>query len=349
MFHYRSRAEELINFSNHAFYGGKLKTVPNKRDLSKTPPIKRVFVENGNWRNRANHEEALEVVKLIKEILKTRKNNETIGVITFNITQKDTIEDLLEVEMLKNPEFNIQLTAEQNRTIDEEDISLFVKNIENVQGDERDIIIFSTGYAKDERGRLASRFGSLSQDGGENRLNVAISRAKKQVYVVTSFEPEELNVETVKNRGPKLFKQYLQYARYVSKGELEQAKTFLSEISKVTGVQNGDHFDSDFEIEVCDAVRDMGYTVLTQVGASGYKIDLVVYDDKTSRYVLGIECDGATYHSSKSAKENDIYRQKFLESRGWKIFRIWSTDWWADRKKILSDLDKVLKSELKLN
>lgn len=347
MFHYRSRAEELINFSNHAFYGGKLKTVPNQHDLSKSPPIKRVFVENGNWLNRANHEEALEVVKLIKEILKTRKENETIGVITFNITQKDAIEDLLEVEMLKNPEFNIQLTAEQNRTDEEEDISLFVKNIENVQGDERDIIIFSTGYAKDENGRLARRFGSLSQDGGENRLNVAISRAKKQIYVVTSFEPEELNVENVKNRGPKLFKQYLQYIRLVSNGQLSQAKTFLGEISKVTSVQEGDHFDSDFEIEVCDAIRDMGYTVLTQVGASGYKIDLVVYDERTSRYVLGIECDGATYHSSKSAKENDIYRQKFLESRGWKIFRIWSTDWWSNRGNVLSELDRVLKLELK--
>lgn len=346
MFHYRSKAEELINFSNYAFYGGRLKTVPNKHDLSKNPPIKRILVKNGSWYKQANEEEAIKVVKLIKKILKERTKNETIGVITFNSKQKDMISLMLEREMSKDDSFNISITKEEQRTDNDEDVSLFIKNIENVQGDERDIIIFSTGYAKDERGRIASRFGSLSNAGGENRLNVAISRAKRQIYIVTSFEPEELNVENTKNNGPKLFKQYLQYARLVSNGKLDEAKAFLKETTKVTSTEQEDHFDSEFEIEVCDAIRDMGYTVLTQVGASGYKIDLVVYDERTSKYVLGVECDGATYHSSKSAKENDIYRQNFLESRGWKIFRIWSTDWWTDRKSILLELDKVLKKEM---
>lgn len=346
MFHYRSRYEELINFSNHAFYGGMLKTVPNKRPFTKHYPIERIKVIDGRWQLRANREEANEVAKLLESIFEKRESNETVGIITFNTTQKDAIEEAIESKSLKNPQFSQQIIEERSRINNEEDISLFVKNIENVQGDERDIIIFSTGYAKDEKGRVASRFGSLSQDGGENRLNVAISRAKQKIYVVTSFEPEDLNVETGKNIGPKRFKQYLQYVRMISNGELESANEFLCQISKVSEEQLNDKFDSDFEIEVCDAIRNMGYEVKTQIGSSGYKIDLVIYDAETSRYILGVECDGATFHSSKSAKENDIYRQKFLESRGWKIYRIWSVNWWYNKQKVLEELKLIIDVEL---
>ena len=297
----------------------------------------------GKWINRSNAEEAMEVVRLVKDALNNRKENETIGIITFNITQRDLIDDLLEIEAGKDPEFGKRYYAESDRVENNEDFSLFVKNIENVQGDERDIIIFSTAYAKNENGRVTASFGSLSQDGGENRLNVAISRAKKKVYLVTSIEPEDLNVDSSKNNGPKLFKKYLQYVRAVSEGKDKLAQEILYSVCDSETSRNEEvHFDSDFENQVCDALKKEGLTVDTQIGVSGYKIDLAVYDTEASKYILGIECDGAAFHSSSSARERDIYRQRYLESRGWNIIRIWSKDWWTNpQREVLRIVSRV--------
>ncbi|UEL47185.1 AAA domain-containing protein [Terrisporobacter hibernicus] len=335
-YHYRSKYDELINFSNYAFYGGKLDVSPNtvKTDLAKDKPIERVKVD-GRWIDRKNEIEAKEVVKLVKKILHTRKSNESIGIITFNIGQQDLIEDMLEYECSNDIEFRNLYNAEKSRIENNEDISLFIKNIENVQGDERDIIIFSTGYAPNEKNRVSLNFGSLSKDGGENRLNVAISRAKEKIYVITSIEPEQLsNVESTKNRGPKLLKKYLEYVRNVSDGNKEGASIVLNSILDSDVERNiAVTFDSVFEEEVYDALSKEGFDVDTQIGVSGYKIDLGIYDRNNSKYILGIECDGAAYHSSKEARERDIHRQRYLESRGWKIVRIWSKDWWQNPKK----------------
>jgi superfamily I DNA and/or RNA helicase/very-short-patch-repair endonuclease len=334
-YHYRSSFEELINFSNYAFYEGRLKISPNVNTQSEYGvPIQRVMVD-GKWINRANIEEAEMVVNMVEKILKERKSNETIGIITFNINQKTAIEDMLDKKAGEDKEFRELYTAEIDRMDQNEDVSLFVKNIENVQGDERDIVIFSVGYGKNENGRVSVNFGSLSQDGGENRLNVAISRAKKKIYVVTSIEPEELQVDNTKSLGPKLFKNYLQYVRAVSNEHKNEAENILKAVLD-TKVKNKDErqHDSDFEAEVYEALKDKvgELEVHTQVGVSGYKIDLAIYDSKKSKYILGIECDGATYHSSKSARERDIHRQRYLESRGWKIARIWSYNWWSNPK-----------------
>lgn len=328
-YHYRSKYDELINFSNYAFYSGRLQVSPNiRKSDSDITPISRIKVD-GVWINRQNEKEAKTVVELVSDILKTRQENETIGIITFNATQKDLIEDMLEENCYKDSNFKALYSKEIDREDGDEDVSMFVKNIENVQGDERDIIIFSTGYAKNENGRVSVNFGSLSQDGGENRLNVAISRAKRQIHIITSIEPEELSVDGTKNLGPKLLKKYLQYVRAVSNKDKDEANSILN--SLVDSNMNRKEeaiFDSGFEKEVYEALRSKGYDVDTQIGVSGYKIDLGIYDRKTSRYILGIECDGSTYHSSKSARERDIHRQRYLESRGWKIIRIWSRDWW---------------------
>jgi superfamily I DNA and/or RNA helicase len=178
-YHYRSRYDELINFSNYAFYNGRLQVSPNliKLESSEKKPIERIM-DKGTWVDRKNKEEAQKVVDLIDKILKERKENETVGIITFNIQQKDLIDDMLEERAMKDESFANLYNAEINRTDGNEDVSLFVKNIENVQGDERDIIIFSTAYAKNEKGRISVNFGSLSAEGGENRLNVAVSRAR---------------------------------------------------------------------------------------------------------------------------------------------------------------------------
>lgn len=344
-YHYRSKYDELINFSNYAFYGGRLQVSPNlvKTDIVKDKPIERIKVD-GNWIDRKNIKEAEEVVRLVKDILINRKKNETVGIITFNISQQDLIEDYLDTECNKDPLFKKLYLKEKNIIENNEDVSIFIKNIENVQGDERDIIIFSIGYGRNEKNRVSLNFGSLSQDGGENRLNVAISRAKEKIYVITSIEPDELgNMDNTKHNGPKLFKKYLEYVSYISEGAQEEANVVLnslvdSDIKRNTVVT----FDSPFEEEVYEELIKSGLSIDTQVGVSGYKIDLAIYNTKTSQYVMGIECDGAAYHSSKSARERDIHRQRYLESRGWKISRIWSRDWWEDPRNEIAKIQKSI-------
>ena len=344
-YHYRSKYEELIAFSNYAFYDGKL-MVTSLAKKSDEKPIERIKVENGMWIDKKNEQEANQVVKLVKEILNTRKNNETIGVITFNSSQMNLIEDLIEKEKMIDTNFATQMLAEENRYSNGENISFFVKNIESVQGDERDIIIFCIGYAKNEKGHVAINFGWLNQDGGENRLNVAISRAKEKIYVVTSIEPEELIVDYTKNNGPKLFKKYLEYVKALSEGKKDLVKSqLLSLLDRNESDQQQLTFDSVFEEEVCDKLIEQGYNVETQYGVGGYRIDLVIKSKDGKENILGIECDGRLYHSSKYARERDYHRQKYLESRGWKIYRIWSTNWWKNPnlevKKIVKYIEKI--------
>ena len=345
-YHYRAKYPELINFSNYAFYEGKLVVAPSKEKLKK-PPIERIMVKNGIWTKARNNEEEAEVVyKLVKDLLLNREEKESIGIITFNSSQQTYIREYLDYVSEEDIEFRTLYEAEKNRIDGSEDKSIFIKNIENVQGDEREIIIFSVGYAPDSvTGRVVSRFGSLSMPGGENRLNVAVSRAKKKCYVVTSIEPESLNVETTKNEGPKLLKKFLQYSRAVSEKNTDMVKTILRDIciiqnNKVASLS--DSFESPFEEKVCNALREKGLEVHTQIGDSGYRIDLGIYSITEEKYILGIECDGAMYHSSKNARERDIYRQKFLEMKGWTIHRIWSKDWWRNPNLEVSKILNVI-------
>lgn len=340
-FHYRSKYEELIAFSNYAFYKGRLYVSPNAT-VPETPPIQVHKMENARWSNRSNMAEAIYIVEMLKKFFAERTENETIGIITFNSNQRDLIDDLIDAECAKNSQFAAAVRTEIARKKDGEDIGLFVKNIESVQGDERDVIIFSIGYAKNENGRLIRNFGWLNQRGGENRLNVAISRAKKKVHIVTSFEPAELQVEDMKNDGPRILKKYLEYAFAVSAGDREGAKQIL--LSFADDVNPGETvtFDSDFENQVYDALVEKGYQVDTQIGIGGYSIDLAIKKD--GKYVLGIECDGRLYHSSKSARERDYHRQKYLESRGWRIHRIWSTNWWKNPGKEIIKICNIVDS-----
>ena len=342
VYHYRSMYSELIDFSNMAFYDNKLQIAPNITLSGGYKPIERIKVR-GIWQNRHNHEEAVAVVKLVRTILRERKYNESIGIVTFNNEQKEYIEDMLDAEADKVAIFRKQLFQEENRTENGENLSIFVKNLENVQGDERDIIIFSIGYAKNDYDRVVAQFGSLSMDGGENRLNVAITSAKKKIYVVTSIEPEELdNVETTKNNGPKLLKKYLQYARAVSGGNNSEVRAVLGtfnagkKIAKPIGA---------YEERIKQGLESMGYTVYTNLGNTSYKLSLGVYDNELGRFVLGIECDYQAYGSSESVLERDVYRIKFLESRGWKIVRIWSRDWWQSPKQVLQHLSEIIERE----
>jgi len=263
LFHYRSQYEELINFSNHAFYEGKLYIAPNIEKNENYKPIERIKV-NGVWKNRQNLEEANEVVKLVKNILMERKENETIEIITFNINQKDLIEDLLDEEARNDAVFEELYNKELYRRENEEDKSIFVKNIENAQGDERDIIIFSIGYAPDENGRLRFNVGDLPKEDGENKLNVTASRAKKKTYLITSIELEDLRVENSKNKGPKLLKEYLKYVGAISNGNENEAREILYALSGISSNSKSkceSLFDSIFEEEVSEKLESSSVIV----------------------------------------------------------------------------------------
>ncbi|MFA5449558.1 MAG: AAA domain-containing protein, partial [Clostridia bacterium] len=344
-YHYRSNFAELIDFSNAAFYDNKLQIAPNIVRKNGVAPIERIKVK-GQWQNRRNHEEAAAVVKLVRTILREREYNESIGIVTFNVEQKEYIEDLLDAECDKVKIFARQYAEEQNRVEDGESRGIFVKNLENVQGEERDIIIFSIGYAKNENDRVVAQFGSLSMEGGENRLNVAVTRAKKKVYVVTSIEPEELDrSQTAKNNGPKLLKKYLHYVRAVSDCNYKEVKNILSSI--YTERNEIDPVGA-YEAQIKSALEALGYTVDINLGNTKYKLSLGVFDKELNRYVLGIECDYQAFYSSPSVLERDVYRIKFLESRGWKIVRVWSRDWWLSRKRVLDSLIAAIEKEKSL-
>ncbi len=343
--HYRSKSEELINFSNHAYYNGNIQIAPNVEHL-KNPAAIHWRKVDGKWINQCNEVEAKEVVLLLKELLQ-KDATRSIGIISFNAKQQDKILDYIDMLAEEDEEFNTLYHQVMGKDLDEQ---IFVKNIENVQGDERDIIIFSVGYAKAENGRVYNRFGPLGQQGGENRLNVAVTRSKEAIYVVSSIEPNELDVSKTKNVGPKYFKSYLEYAQAVSNLQKERIGAVLSELNEEMNTQRQEkalHFDSPFETQVYEQLTEMGYKVDTQVGLSNYRIDLaVVHPENESRYILGIECDGAMYHSSPSAKERDVYRQKFLENKGWTIHRIWSRNWWKNPSAELEEVDQLIKQIL---
>ncbi len=334
-YHYRSRHSELIDFSNYAFYSTRLQIAPNISENRGNPPIVRYKVA-GKWVDRRNTVEARKIVEVLKGIFATRENNESIGIITFNSDQQACVADAIDKECARNPEFRSHILKETHRMDGGEDNSLFVKNLENVQGDERDIIIFSIGYAPNEAGKLYTSFGSLSMEGGENRLNVAITRAKTRIIVVTSIEPEDLKVEGAKNEGPKLLKQYLAYVRAVSASDAQEARIILESLGEpeVGGAIRLSATEA-VEDQIRERLEKLGYTVRTRLGNKNSRISLAVYDEEEDRYLVGVELDRDAFAASASAMERDVYKPRFLESRGWTIVRVWCRDWWLSPAKVI--------------
>ncbi len=339
-YHYRSHYGALINFSNYAFYNGNLNIVPDVISSNNMPkPAIEVKKVNGIWQDNVNEIEAKEIVNLVELLLRTRKNNETIGIITFSAKQQDLIADLLEDKASDDEYFSTLYLKEKNRLEKNEDVSIFIKNIENVQGDERDIIIFSITYAKNEEGKLSSRFGVLNNAGGENYLNVAISRAKQKIYIITSFDADELNIESSKNIGPKLFKQYLQYAKAIAENKTTLADEILTSL-QIKESTTAIHKDKFVE-EVAKELKIRGYRVETNVGVGKIRLDIAILYPENNNYILGIECDSKNYQSIKSVKEREIYRKKFFMSRGWTIKRIWSEKWWRDKETVINEINQL--------
>lgn len=341
-YHYRSKYEELIAFSNYAFYKGRLNVSPNV-DKPASPPIQVHYTSDGKWEDRRNIAEAKKTLEILQNFFKTRKNNETVGVITFNVNQRDLIQDMLDELCASDAVFGDIYRKESNRYENGEDVGLFVKNIENVQGDERDCIIFSLAYAKDVSGKVVRNFGWLNQVGGENRLNVAISRAKRKIHIVTSVQPYELKVEDLTNEGPRILKKYLEYAYCISGGNVSGAKEVLSSFGGTPLLNQSEKRREDFVDTVFNRLIKEGFSIERDVGIGSYKIDLAI-KSKSGKYVLGLECDSSLYPYSKPARERDIHRRVYLESRGWKILRIWSSNWWRNSSADVSKIKTLISS-----
>ena len=312
--HYRSRNENLIAFSNYKIYDKSLITFPSPDDDNKGVDF--IYVEDGLYDRSKKRNNPVEAKRVAQEVFKEIElnPNRSIGVITFSEAQQQTIENEIIRLRYSHPEFESYFNESNEEPF-------FVKNLENVQGDERDTIIFSIGYAKSSQSsKLAMSFGPLNRDGGYRRLNVAITRAKYSVKVVSSILPTDMDIKDSSPRGVRLLRDYLEFAL-----------NGIDYLNNENEYNDSINTESPFEDAIYNYLTQKGYELATQVGCSGYRIDMAVkHPILNNRFVLGIECDGATYHSSRTARERDRLRQAILESMGWKIYRIWSTDWIKD-------------------
>ena len=311
--HYRSRYEQLITFSNKNFYDNDLVTFPSSKADAPGIGVDYFHVDGiFDRKTHTNRKEAEFIVDLIYRNIEAYPNR-SLGVVAFSVAQQDLIDKLLSERRKNTPEKEDFFKNDKSEPF-------FIKNLETVQGDERDTIIFSIAYGSDAQGRLLHNFGPLNRVGGERRLNVAVTRAKCNVQLVSSMHYTDIDLRRTSAEGAKLLHEYLDYA--------ENGAVALD---RAISVRPFEQFDSEFELEVCDFLRSKGFSVDTQVGCSGFRIDLGVKLPNSSDYVLAVECDGATYHSSKNARDRDRLRQEILERMGWKFYRVWSTNWFKNK------------------
>lgn len=326
--HYRSRHESLITVSNHVFYDNKLVVFPSPDSNKSHSGLKAHRLPDSHYdrgRTRTNKLEAMAVAQAVMEHARARPHL-TLGVAAFSMAQMQAIIDQLELLRRSDPTAEAYFTAHVHEPF-------FVKNLENVQGDERDVIFISIGYGKTSEGYLAMEFGPLNREGGERRLNVLITRARVRCEVFTNLSSDDIDLNRSAATGVKALKTFLKYAE---SGNLD------------IPVASGKDFDSDFEAAVCKSLQELGYEVVQQVGSAGFYIDLAVSDpNRPGRFLLGIECDGATYHSARSARDRDRLRQAVLEGLDWTIHRIWSTDWFKQpEREIKKVVDAIERAKL---
>jgi very-short-patch-repair endonuclease len=325
--HYRSRHPSLIAFSNLHFYENRLMLFPSPHFSGEALGISFQYHRDGVFEGQVNLVEAQALVaRVVELILKDR--TVSLGVATMNAKQRDLIERLLEEEAKNDASF--AEAWEENRLEDE---PLFVKNLENVQGDEREIMIISCTYGRTESGgRVMQRFGPINSADGGRRLNVLFTRSRTRMEIFSSMLPSDIIISEKSSDGVKALRGML---RYAETGVIEGA------------VSSGREPDSDFEISVARLLELHGYEVECQIGVAGFFIDLgVKHPHRNGEYIMGVECDGAAYHSSKSARDRDRIRQDVLESMGWTIGRIWSTDWFADPTEAIKPILKQIESLL---
>jgi hypothetical protein len=331
--HYRSRHESLICFSNHAYYHGSLVTYPAAETRETAVSLRRVDGIYAKGKARTNPIEARAVVnEVVRRLGHPELAALSIGVVTLNSEQQRLVEDLLDEERRADPELERFFGPDAEEPV-------FVKNLETVQGDQRDVILLSIGYGPTEPGArtMSMNFGPLNRQGGERRLNVAITRATTEVVVFASFDPAMIDLTRTSAEAVRDLKHYLDFAA--------RGPAALGAAIRAFGASNA--YDTDFEMAVADGLREKGWTVMTQIGVSKFRIDLgVVHPDAPGRFLAGVECDGATYHSTPTARDRDRVRHIILENLGWRLFRIWSTDFFIDAVGSVAVLDSKLRALL---
>jgi very-short-patch-repair endonuclease len=311
--HYRSEDERLITFSNAHVYAGRLVTFPSARGHE---AIRHILVPHDPALGGQEDSASREVEEVVRQVIlhADTRPHESLGVITMGIKHANRIHAALDRALDLRPELSDFFSLDREERF-------FVKNLETVQGDERDAIILSIGYGKTANGDLPHRFGPLTQDVGYRRLNVAITRAKRRMCVISSFSHDEIDLNRSGSRGVQLLKAYLEYAA-------------CGGAHLPAGERAGDVSLNAFEADVRDALDARGIKTRPQFGASRYRIDLVaMHPEKPGRPVLAIECDGASYHSSATARDRDRLRQAHLQRLGWRFHRVWSTDWFYNREQ----------------
>jgi very-short-patch-repair endonuclease len=333
MWHYRSRHESLIAFSNHHYYSNQLLTFPSPETDVAGLGVSLVHLPHGAYDKAGSRTNRVEAEAIVAEVIRRLKiagdGPVSLGIVTFSVAQQYLVEDLMDAERLKHPDLERFFAADADEPV-------FIKNLENVQGDERDVILFSICYGPHRDGQMSMNFGPINRQGGERRLNVAITRARREVVVFTSIRPEQIDLSRTRAVGAAHLRTFLDYAKRGPRAILEAAKP-------------GEATESPFEEAVRLALISRGHLVDVQVGCSGYRIDLAIKDPSNpGRYVLGIECDGAAYHSTKAARDRDRLREQVLRGLGWRIHRVWSTDWFQSQSSCLARIEKAIQEAASL-
>jgi superfamily I DNA and/or RNA helicase len=325
LWHYRSKHESLIAFSNSEYYDNKLLTFPSPDNIESKVRMVHLdgFYDKG--KSRQNRREAEAVVKEIERRLSDKAlRKRSIGVVTFSSVQQTLIEDLLSDLFVYNPDLeNFALECEE---------PLFVKNLENVQGDERDVILFSVGYGPDSAGRVSMNFGPLNRVGGERRLNVAVSRARYEMMIFSTLRSDQIDLNRTSAVGVAGLKRFLEFAE---KGERPNRGKYAHAAVK----------DASIEHIIAEKLRETGYEVHTNIGSSGYKIDIGIVDESCpEKYILGIICDGENYKRTKTTRDREVVQNSVLRMLGWNICRVWTLDWWENSSEVMSTIENAVKN-----
>lgn len=328
--HYRSRHESLIAFSNWHYYQNRLITFPSPVTADQAVWLRRIAGVYDRGKSRTNRDEAEAIVgdaceRMSQWLGLPEEERPTLGVITFNSQQQSLIENLFDQARRDNPD--LEWFFEEDRVE-----PVIVRNLENVQGDERDVMMFSITYGPDHAGKITMDFGAINRDGGERRLNVAVTRARTELVVYASITADRIDTGRSKGLGVHHLKTFLDYAE---RGAVALPAAHEGSVGT---------FESPFEEDVAAALEQVGWTVVPQIGVSQFRVDMgIVHPDKPGAFLAGIECDGATYHRSATARDRDKVRESVLRGLGWEIMRIWSPDWWYDRDGVLDRLNAELR------
>jgi superfamily I DNA and/or RNA helicase len=326
--HYRSRHESLITVSNREFYDDDLLVYPSPSHSDPELGLKFHYNPNTEYLRGASSANPLEAQDVVEEIFNHFEkygDTKSLGVGTFSVAQKNAILEALEVKRKEHPEYEPLFS-------DNKEERFFVKNLETIQGDERDVILISVGYGYDQDRKMSLNFGPLNQDGGERRLNVLITRAREKCVVFSNFKAYDMNLTANPPYGVKSLKEFLEYAENLTLGN-HSVDVYAKE---------------PFEDAIASFLEENGYTVDKHIGCAGFRVDLAIVDDENpGKYILGITTDGKMYASSKVARDRDRLREQVLTGLGWKLYHLWSTDWYRNRdlgrKKLLDFVEKSIR------